>query len=124
MMNMNIGCTIIPLSLSPNALTVYVSGPPLQMTAYLEGRTTRLSSTETSRSRSSQEDFLCTDPTLVGNRGGEPQYHPGPLGGATTHSGRGPGGSSSSDVPFRCDPVDVCVYCGFIDTINTEHNQP
>ncbi|XP_056440763.1 connector enhancer of kinase suppressor of ras 2 [Gadus chalcogrammus] len=84
----------------------YDSGPPLQMTAYLEGRTTRLSSTETSRSRSSQEDFLCTDPTLVGNRGGEPQYHPGPLGGATTHSGRGPGGSSSSDVPFRCDPVD------------------
>uniref|UniRef100_A0A8C2Z7U8 Connector enhancer of kinase suppressor of Ras 2a n=1 Tax=Cyclopterus lumpus TaxID=8103 RepID=A0A8C2Z7U8_CYCLU len=31
---------------------------PPSMTAYLEGRTTRLSSTETSRSRSSQEDFL------------------------------------------------------------------
>ncbi|CAL8323013.1 unnamed protein product [Boreogadus saida] len=88
----------------PPPYDTYPRPPP--MTAYLEGRTTRLSSTETSRSRSSQEDFLCTDPTLVGNRGGEPQYHPGPLGGATTHSGRGPGGSSSSDVPFRCDPVD------------------
>uniref|UniRef100_A0AAQ4QKC5 Connector enhancer of kinase suppressor of Ras 2 n=1 Tax=Gasterosteus aculeatus aculeatus TaxID=481459 RepID=A0AAQ4QKC5_GASAC len=32
---------------------------PPSMSAYLEGRTTRLSSTETSRSRSSQEDFLC-----------------------------------------------------------------
>uniref|UniRef100_A0A3Q3LTC0 Connector enhancer of kinase suppressor of Ras 2a n=1 Tax=Mastacembelus armatus TaxID=205130 RepID=A0A3Q3LTC0_9TELE len=31
---------------------------PPSMSAYLEGRTTRLSSTETSRSRSSQEDFL------------------------------------------------------------------
>ncbi|XP_030205203.1 connector enhancer of kinase suppressor of ras 2 isoform X1 [Gadus morhua] len=88
----------------PPPYDTYPRPPP--MTAYLEGRTTRLSSTETSRSRSSQEDFLCTDPTLVGNRGGEPQYHPGPLGGATTHSGRGPGGSSSSDVPFRSDPVD------------------
>ncbi|CAL8399100.1 unnamed protein product [Arctogadus glacialis] len=88
----------------PPPYDTYPRPPP--MTAYLEGRTTRLSSTDTSRSRSSQEDFLCADPTLVGNRGGEPQYHPGPLGGATTHSGRGPGGSSSSDVPFRCDPVD------------------
>uniref|UniRef100_A0AAX7VS40 Connector enhancer of kinase suppressor of Ras 2a n=1 Tax=Astatotilapia calliptera TaxID=8154 RepID=A0AAX7VS40_ASTCA len=35
---------------------------PPSMSAYLEGgRTTRLSSTETSRSRSSQEDFLCGD---------------------------------------------------------------
>uniref|UniRef100_A0A3B3ZZ29 Connector enhancer of kinase suppressor of Ras 2b n=1 Tax=Periophthalmus magnuspinnatus TaxID=409849 RepID=A0A3B3ZZ29_9GOBI len=33
---------------------------PPSMSAYLEGRT-RLSSTETSRSRSSQEDFLCGD---------------------------------------------------------------
>uniref|UniRef100_A0A671XRV3 Connector enhancer of kinase suppressor of Ras 2a n=1 Tax=Sparus aurata TaxID=8175 RepID=A0A671XRV3_SPAAU len=31
---------------------------PPSMSAYIEGRTTRLSSTETSRSRSSQEDFL------------------------------------------------------------------
>uniref|UniRef100_A0A7N6AJI9 Connector enhancer of kinase suppressor of Ras 2a n=1 Tax=Anabas testudineus TaxID=64144 RepID=A0A7N6AJI9_ANATE len=31
---------------------------PPSMSAYMEGRTTRLSSTETSRSRSSQEDFL------------------------------------------------------------------
>ncbi|GLD69163.1 connector enhancer of kinase suppressor of ras 2 isoform X1 [Lates japonicus] len=38
---------------------------PPSMSAYLEGRTTRLSSTETSRSRSSQEDFL-TDPVLRG----------------------------------------------------------
>uniref|UniRef100_A0A8C4I695 Connector enhancer of kinase suppressor of Ras 2a n=1 Tax=Dicentrarchus labrax TaxID=13489 RepID=A0A8C4I695_DICLA len=36
---------------------------PPSMSAYLEGRTTRLSSTETSRSRSSQEDFLCGDET-------------------------------------------------------------
>uniref|UniRef100_A0A674MDW6 Connector enhancer of kinase suppressor of Ras 2 n=1 Tax=Takifugu rubripes TaxID=31033 RepID=A0A674MDW6_TAKRU len=35
---------------------------PPSMSAYVEGRTTRLSSTETSRSRSSQEDFLCSDP--------------------------------------------------------------
>uniref|UniRef100_A0A8C6M1W5 Connector enhancer of kinase suppressor of Ras 2a n=1 Tax=Nothobranchius furzeri TaxID=105023 RepID=A0A8C6M1W5_NOTFU len=34
---------------------------PPSMSAYLEGRT-RLSSTETSRSRSSQEDFLCSEP--------------------------------------------------------------
>lgn len=77
-----------------------------QMSAYLEGRTTRLSSTETSRSRSSQEDFLCGDPPAVA---AEPQYHPGPLGGGTTHSGRKPGGSNSSDVQYRCDPVEVCV---------------
>lgn len=76
-----------------------------QMSAYLEGRTTRLSSTETSRSRSSQEDFLCGEPPAVA---AEPQYHPGPLGGGTTHSGRKPGGSSSSDVQYRCDPVEVC----------------
>lgn len=76
------------------------------MSAYLEGRTTRLSSTETSRSRSSQEDFLCGEPPVVA---AEPQYHPGPLGGGTTHSGRKPGGSNSSDVQYRCDPVEVCV---------------
>ena len=75
------------------------------MSAYLEGRT-RLSSTETSRSRSSQEDFLCSEPPAVA---AEPQYHPGPLGGGTTHSGRKPGGSSSSDMQYRCDPVEVCV---------------
>ncbi|XP_041669661.1 connector enhancer of kinase suppressor of ras 2 isoform X2 [Cheilinus undulatus] len=75
---------------------------PPSMSAYLEGRTTRLSSTETSRSRSSQEDFLCGEPPVVS---AEPQYHPGPLGGGTTHSGRKPGGSSSSDV-YRCDPVE------------------
>ncbi|TMS09065.1 Connector enhancer of kinase suppressor of ras 2 [Larimichthys crocea] len=74
-----------------------------EMSAYLEGRTTRLSSTETSRSRSSQEDFLCGEPPAVA---AEPQYHPGPLGGGTTHSGRKPGGSSSSDVQYRCDPVE------------------
>ncbi|KAG8009614.1 Connector enhancer of kinase suppressor of ras 2, partial [Nibea albiflora] len=74
-----------------------------QMSAYLEGRTTRLSSTETSRSRSSQEDFLCGEPPAVA---AEPQYHPGPIGGGTTHSGRKPGGSSSSDVQYRCDPVE------------------
>ncbi|XP_074549570.1 connector enhancer of kinase suppressor of ras 2 isoform X1 [Halichoeres trimaculatus] len=76
---------------------------PPSMSAYLEGRTTRLSSTETSRSRSSQEDFLCGEPPPVA---AEPQYHPGPLGGGTTHSGRKPGGSSSSDVQYRCDPVE------------------
>ncbi|XP_065805187.1 connector enhancer of kinase suppressor of ras 2 isoform X4 [Labrus bergylta] len=76
---------------------------PPSMSAYLEGRTTRLSSTETSRSRSSQEDFLCGEPSVVA---AEPQYHPGPLGGGTTHSGRKPGGSSSSDVQYRCDPVE------------------
>ncbi|XP_070709011.1 connector enhancer of kinase suppressor of ras 2 [Pempheris klunzingeri] len=76
---------------------------PPSMSAYLEGRTTRLSSTETSRSRSSQEDFLCGEPPSVA---AEPQYHPGPLGGGTTHSGRKAGGSSSSDVQFRCDPVE------------------
>uniref|UniRef100_H2SL91 Connector enhancer of kinase suppressor of Ras 2 n=1 Tax=Takifugu rubripes TaxID=31033 RepID=H2SL91_TAKRU len=38
---------------------------PPSMSAYVEGRTTRLSSTETSRSRSSQEDFLCSDPPAV-----------------------------------------------------------
>lgn len=76
------------------------------MSAYLEGRTTRLSSTETSRSRSSQEDFLCSEPPVTA---AEPQYHPGPLGGGTTHSGRKPLGSSSSDVPYRCDPVEVIV---------------
>ncbi|XP_034562932.1 connector enhancer of kinase suppressor of ras 2 [Notolabrus celidotus] len=75
---------------------------PPSMSAYLEGRTTRLSSTETSRSRSSQEDFLCGEPAVAA----EPQYHPGPLGGGTTHSGRKPGGSSSSDVQYRCDPVE------------------
>lgn len=74
------------------------------MSAYVEGRTTRLSSTETSRSRSSQEDFLCSDPPAVA---AEPQYHPGPMMGGTTHSGRKPGGSSSSDVQYRCDPVEV-----------------
>lgn len=74
------------------------------MSAYLEGRTTRLSSTETSRSRSSQEDFLCGEPPAVA---AEPQYHPGPLVAGTTHSGRKPGGSSSSDVQYRCDPVEV-----------------
>lgn len=73
------------------------------MSAYVEGRTTRLSSTETSRSRSSQEDFLCSDPPAVA---AEPQYHPGPLVGGTTHSGRKPGGSSSSDVQYRCDPIE------------------
>ncbi|XP_051267150.1 connector enhancer of kinase suppressor of ras 2 isoform X1 [Dicentrarchus labrax] len=76
---------------------------PPSMSAYLEGRTTRLSSTETSRSRSSQEDFLCGEPPAVA---AEPQYHPGPLGGGTTHSGRKPGGSSSSDAQYRCDPVE------------------
>ncbi|XP_069552570.1 connector enhancer of kinase suppressor of ras 2 isoform X2 [Brachyistius frenatus] len=76
---------------------------PPSMSAYLEGRTTRLSSTETSRSRSSQEDFLCSEPPVAA---AEPQYHPGPLGGGTTHSGRKPGGSSSSDVQYRCDPVE------------------
>ncbi|KAM4534104.1 connector enhancer of kinase suppressor of ras 2 isoform 1-T1 [Odontesthes bonariensis] len=75
---------------------------PPSMSAYLEGRT-RLSSTETSRSRSSQEDFLCSEPPAVA---AEPQYHPGPLGGGTTHSGRKPGGSSSSDMQYRCDPVE------------------
>uniref|UniRef100_A0A8C4Z4H7 Connector enhancer of kinase suppressor of Ras 2a n=1 Tax=Gadus morhua TaxID=8049 RepID=A0A8C4Z4H7_GADMO len=40
----------------PPPYDTYPRPPP--MTAYLEGRTTRLSSTETSRSRSSQEDFL------------------------------------------------------------------
>lgn len=81
------------------------------MSAYLEGRTTRLSSTETSRSRSSQEDFLCGEPPPAA---AEPQYHPGPLGGGTTHSGRKPGGSNSSDVQYRCDPVEVCV-CEIFD---------
>ncbi|XP_029698838.1 connector enhancer of kinase suppressor of ras 2 [Takifugu rubripes] len=76
---------------------------PPSMSAYVEGRTTRLSSTETSRSRSSQEDFLCSDPPAVA---AEPQYHPGPMMGGTTHSGRKPGGSSSSDVQYRCDPVE------------------
>ncbi|GLD69155.1 connector enhancer of kinase suppressor of ras 2 isoform X1 [Lates japonicus] len=76
---------------------------PPSMSAYLEGRTTRLSSTETSRSRSSQEDFLCGEPPPAA---AEPQYHPGPLGGGTTHSGRKPGGSNSSDVQYRCDPVE------------------
>ncbi|XP_031153531.1 connector enhancer of kinase suppressor of ras 2 isoform X2 [Sander lucioperca] len=76
---------------------------PPSMSAFLEGRTTRLSSTETSRSRSSQEDFLCGEPPAVA---AEPQYHPGPLGGSTTHSGRKPGGSSSSDVQYRCDAVE------------------
>ncbi|XP_056155454.1 connector enhancer of kinase suppressor of ras 2 [Lampris incognitus] len=76
---------------------------PPSMSAYLEGRTTRLSSTETSRSRSSQEDFLCADPAAVAS---EPQYHPGPLGGGTTHSGRQPGGSNSSDLQYRCDPIE------------------
>ncbi|CAK6968596.1 connector enhancer of kinase suppressor of ras 2 [Scomber scombrus] len=76
---------------------------PPSMSAYLEGRTTRLSSTETSRSRSSQEDFLCGEPPTAA---AEPQYHPGPLGGGTTHSGRKPGGSNSSDVQYRCDPVE------------------
>ncbi|CAG5986494.1 unnamed protein product, partial [Menidia menidia] len=73
---------------------------PPSMSAYVEGRT-RLSSTETSRSRSSQEDFLCGEPPAAA----EPQYHPGPLGGSTL-SGRKPGGSSSSDMQFRCDPVE------------------
>lgn len=74
------------------------------MSAYLEGRATRLSSTETSRSRSSQEDCLCADaPALAA----EPQYHPSPLAGAATFISREPRGSSSSDVQFRCDPVEV-----------------
>lgn len=85
------------------------------MSAYVEGRTTRLSSTETSRSRSSQEDFLCSDPPAVA---AEPQYHPGPLVGGTTHSGRKPGGSSSSDVQYRCDPVEVTPVSG-LNTIST-----
>ncbi|XP_072301524.1 connector enhancer of kinase suppressor of ras 2 [Eucyclogobius newberryi] len=72
---------------------------PPSMSAYQEGRT-RLSSTETSRSRSSQEDFLCGDPPSA-----EPQYHPGPLGGGTTHSSRKPSGSSS-DAQYRCDTVE------------------
>ncbi|XP_028289887.1 connector enhancer of kinase suppressor of ras 2 isoform X2 [Gouania willdenowi] len=76
---------------------------PPSMSAYVEGRTTRLSSTETSRSRSSQEDFLCSEPPAGV---AEPQYHHCPLGGGTTHSGRKPGGSSSSDVQYRCDPVE------------------
>ncbi|XP_026217085.1 connector enhancer of kinase suppressor of ras 2 isoform X2 [Anabas testudineus] len=76
---------------------------PPSMSAYMEGRTTRLSSTETSRSRSSQEDFLCGEPPVAA---AEPQYHPGPLGGGSTHSGRKPGGSNSSDVQYRCDPVE------------------
>lgn len=84
------------------------------MSAYVEGRTTRLSSTETSRSRSSQEDFLCSDPPAVA---AEPQYHPGPLVGGTTHSGRKPGGSSSSDVQYRCDPVEVTPVLG-VDTVS------
>ncbi|XP_010786235.1 connector enhancer of kinase suppressor of ras 2 [Notothenia coriiceps] len=75
---------------------------PPSMSAYMEGRT-RLSSTETCRSRSSQEDFLCGDPPGLA---AEPQYHPGPLGGGTTHSGRKPGGSSSSDMQYRCDTVE------------------
>ncbi|XP_034416140.1 connector enhancer of kinase suppressor of ras 2 [Cyclopterus lumpus] len=82
---------------------------PPSMTAYLEGRTTRLSSTETSRSRSSQEDFLCGEAPAVAAAAAEPQYHPGPLGGGgggTAHSGRKPGGSSSSDVQYRCDGVE------------------
>ncbi|TNN38764.1 Connector enhancer of kinase suppressor of ras 2 [Liparis tanakae] len=78
---------------------------PPSMTAYLEGRTTRLSSTETSRSRSSQEDFLCGEAPAVVSA--EPQYHPGPLGGGgTMHSGRKSGGSSSSDVQYRCDAIE------------------
>ncbi|KAF3836250.1 hypothetical protein F7725_028808 [Dissostichus mawsoni] len=40
----------------------------------------------------------------------EPQYHPGPLGGGTTHSGRKPGGSSSSDMQYRCDTVEDAVF--------------
>lgn len=79
----------------------------------MEGRTTRLSSTETSRSRSSQEDFLCSDPPAVA---AEPQYHPGTLVGGTTHSGRKPGGSSSSDVQYRCDPVEVTPFSGLNST--------
>lgn len=75
-----------------------------QMSAYLEGRATRLSSTETSRSRSSQEDCLCPDaPALAA----EPQYHPSPLAGSATFISRELRGSSSSDVQFRCDPVEV-----------------
>lgn len=73
---------------------------PPSMSAYLEGRA-RLSSTETSRSRSSQEDFLCGETPSA-----EPQYHPGPLGGGTTHSGRKAGGSNSSDAQYRCDTVE------------------
>ncbi|AWP21061.1 putative connector enhancer of kinase suppressor of ras 2-like [Scophthalmus maximus] len=57
---------------------------PPSMSAYLEGRTTRLSSTETSRSRSSQEDFLC----------GEPPYRSSPAGGSSETGS--PGRSSSS----------------------------
>uniref|UniRef100_A0A8C4NWF1 Connector enhancer of kinase suppressor of Ras 2a n=1 Tax=Dicentrarchus labrax TaxID=13489 RepID=A0A8C4NWF1_DICLA len=45
---------------------------PPSMSAYLEGRTTRLSSTETSRSRSSQEDFLCGDPAGGSSETGSP----------------------------------------------------
>ncbi|XP_077591716.1 connector enhancer of kinase suppressor of ras 2 isoform X2 [Stigmatopora nigra] len=74
---------------------------PPSMSTYTEGRTTRLSSTETSRSRSSQEDFLCAETSSA-----EPQYHPCPLGGGTLHSGRRPGGSNSSDATYRCDPLE------------------
>lgn len=77
-----------------------------QVNTLLEGRTTRLSSTGTSRSRSSQEDFLCSDPLLTA---AEPQYQPAPPGVGTTHSGRKAGGSSSSDVQFRGEAAEVCV---------------
>ncbi|XP_067107800.1 connector enhancer of kinase suppressor of ras 2 [Osmerus mordax] len=75
---------------------------PPSMSAYVEGRTGRLSSTETSRSRSSQEDFL-GEPAVGGS---EAQYHTGPRGGSSTHSGRKAIGSSSSDAQYRCDPVE------------------
>ncbi|KAM6953224.1 connector enhancer of kinase suppressor of ras 2 [Aplochiton taeniatus] len=76
---------------------------PPSMSTYVEGRTTRLSSTETSRSRSSQEDFLCGDPLVLS---GEPQGHPGPHGGSTSYSSRTARGSGSSDMQYRCDPVE------------------
>uniref|UniRef100_A0A087XFC3 Connector enhancer of kinase suppressor of Ras 2a n=1 Tax=Poecilia formosa TaxID=48698 RepID=A0A087XFC3_POEFO len=100
--------------------TSHLSSVELPMSAYLEGRTTRLSSTETSRSRSSQEDFLCSEPLVTA---AEPQYHPGPLGGGTTHSGRKPLGSSSSDVPYRCDPVETTQLLSNSDPLEIPRNE-
>uniref|UniRef100_H3D7Y4 Connector enhancer of kinase suppressor of Ras 2 n=1 Tax=Tetraodon nigroviridis TaxID=99883 RepID=H3D7Y4_TETNG len=45
---------------------------PPSMSAYVEGRTTRLSSTETSRSRSSQEDFYRSSPAGGSSETGSP----------------------------------------------------
>ncbi|XP_008306541.1 connector enhancer of kinase suppressor of ras 2 [Cynoglossus semilaevis] len=81
----------------------YTQPPSHQVNTLLEGRTTRLSSTGTSRSRSSQEDFLCSDPLLTA---ADPQYQPAPPGVGTTHSGRKAGGSSSSDVQFRGEAAE------------------